>query len=105
MATMLKQLTAQNLTSAGTAQRVSSTSILCQYVKITALSANTGATYVGNSAVSSANSAPIAAGSSVEFFAPAAPGGGADDIDLKELYWDSATTGNDIYVTYMQRTN
>lgn len=105
MATMLKQLSAQNLTSAGTAQRISSTSILCQYVKITALAANTGATYVGSSAVTSANSAPIAAGASVEFYAPQAPGGGADDMDLKEIYWDSATTGNDIVVTYLQRTN
>jgi len=105
MAAFLKQLASQNMTTGGTAQRISSTSVLCQYVKITAASANTGATYVGDASVASTNSAPIAAGASIEILAPQTPGGAADDMDLKELYWNSATTGNDIFVTYLQRSN
>lgn len=105
MAAVLKQLSAQNLTSAGTAQPLSTTSILCQSILIVAKSTNAGNVYVGDSGVTSLNAFPIAAGESYRIEAPAAPGGGADTMDLKDIYWDGGTTNDDIFVMYFQRSN
>ena len=105
MASMIKQLAAQNLTAAGTAQALTTTATLCQSVLIVAAAGNAGSVYVGSVDVDSTNTFPIAAGESYRIEAPQAPGGGADDMDLSTIFWDGGTTGDDIYVIYMQRTN
>lgn len=104
MASMLKQLAAQNLTSGGTAQALTTTATIAQSVLIVAKSTNAGSVYVGSSDVDSTNTFPIAAGKSYRIEAPQAPGGGADDMDLSTIFWDG-TTNDDIFVIYMQRTN
>ena len=105
MASMIKQLAAQNLTSAGTAQALTTTATICQSVLIVAKSTNAGSVYVGDSTVDSTNTFPIAAGESYRIEAPQAPGGGADDMDLSTIFWDGGTTNDDIFVIYAQRTN
>jgi len=105
MASVLKQLAAQNLTSAGTAQRLTTTSTICQSVLIVAKSTNAGSVYVGDVDVTASNTFPIAASASYRIEAPAGPGGAAQDMDLRDIYWDGGTTGDDIFVIYSQRTN
>ena len=103
MATKLKTLGTLNLTAAATAQQLSTASLLCESFTVTAAAGNTGAVVIGDSTVTTANSAPIAAGGSRTYTVPEAPSGGADYVDLQDVYFDGATTGNDIFVDYFQR--
>lgn len=100
-------LAAINLDSAGTAQRISSSSIVCQSIAIHPAAANSGTIYIGDSNVSS-----------TRYFAKIDPGGlpavivgdavangGAGDLDLRDLYFDGSNTGDDIVVGYQARSS
>ena len=96
-------LPALNLDSAGTAQALSSTSILCEAVIITAATGNTGTIYIGDSNVASNRFAlELDAGIAGTIDSPTAKGG-SDMFDLKDIYFDGGTTGDDINVAYLQR--
>lgn len=100
----VKTLAGLNLTAAGTGQKLSATSLICQTVVINAKEGNAGAIYIGDSNVASDR-----------YMHKLAPGeqctitgdslGGAQDLDLSEIYFDGDTTNDDIYVGYLERSN
>jgi len=104
MALQIKTLAELNLTSAGTAQALSATSILAQVVYINAKTTNAGNIYIGDSNVASNRYLVLLdAGESVSI--EASEFGTSGDLDLSEIYFDGGTTNDDIYVGYIQRQN
>ena len=105
MASILKQLGSLNLDSAGTAQAFSATDIVAESVLLSAPAGNTGVIYIGDADVSATNAAFIlVAGGSVVLDMPRISGGN-DMTNLKLWYFDGGTTGDDVTVGYIQRTN
>lgn len=102
MPTSLKQLAAQTLSSGGTAQALTGTVTVCQAILITADTGNAGTVYIGDADVDSTNGIPVAAGASVRITGPQLGKGGADDMDLSEIYWDG-TTSDTIRISYQQK--
>lgn len=102
MATNFKHLSTQTLTSGGTAQAVSSTSVKVQSVLIQADLTNAGKVYIGHSTVSSTNGLELSAGDAITITAPEVGKGGSDSFDLTDIYWDG-TTGYKIRVAYQVR--
>ncbi len=92
----ISQLSAINLTAAGTRQALSATKLEVTSVAIQALAANTGVIYVGDVAVAAANGYVLQKGDTLIFCAE--PGG--KKIDLARVYFDGGTTNDDIKVTY-----
>lgn len=91
-----------SLTSAGTAELISADPLQCESVIFTCPSTNTGACYIGSSAVSSTRFVlSIAAGSSASISVSPSAENDTAYIDLGALYWDGATTGNKLNVGYM----
>jgi hypothetical protein len=105
MASVLKHLDQLNLASAGTRVRFTSTSTLAQTVIVTALPANTGAIYIGDSTVSSTKAACVLAPGNSQIIPAVDVGGGLSDFDLSAWYFDGLTTGNKLHVGYLQKTN
>ena len=101
MPSKLKQLSAQTLASGGTAQALSASVIVTQSLLITAESGNAGSVYIGDSNVDSTNGIVLAAGTSVRITGPELGKGGADDMDLSQIYWDG-TTSDVIRISYQQ---
>lgn len=100
----VKTLAQINLTSAGTAQQISTSSLICQTVVINAAEANTGPIYVGDSNVASNRYMyKLSPGESCTITGDNLVG--AQDLDLSEIYFDGGTTDDDIQVGYLQRSN
>ena len=94
----LTQTAPVNLTSAGTAQRVSSSALNCQCLVINALAANTGVIYVGDSSVSATNGFPLQKGDTISICA-------SDrmvPVNAYNYYFDGGTTNDDIKVSCSQ---
>ena len=83
----------KNITTAGTAEALASSTTAIKYVIITAKAANTGNVYIGGSGVSSTNGHPLAAGESVTIWID----------DLAEVYADVDTNGEWVVMTYGTR--
>ena len=92
-----------NLTSAGTEQPLSATSLKVRYAIIHAADGNTGNVYLspesGNANVGT--SLELSPGENYLIAGPTLNRGYVH-YDLKDWYWDGATTGNDITVIYFQ---
>lgn len=103
MSSEIKTLPLLNLDSAGTAQRLNASTIECEVVVIAAASGNTGTMYIGDSNVSSSRFiGALAAGDAMSIEAGKVSNG-TDRLDLKEIWFDGGTTGDDISVGYIQR--
>jgi hypothetical protein len=60
--------------------------------------ANTGNLYIGDSAVTAANSMAIVPGGFYAVTADSRPRGGADQFDIRDFYVDAETSGNKVRV-------
>lgn len=98
---------AVTVATAGTRVQVTASNIYVTSVYFEALSGNVGAIFVGDSTVSSVKyMTRLGAGGGFNLSAqPGSVGSssGGGEINLSTLYVDSATNGDKIMVTYMQR--
>lgn len=89
--------------SAGTAERISSTSAAATSITITAETDNTGIMVVGNSTVvatlASRRGAPLAAGDSITITPK-----GLEAIDIKNIWIDATVTGDGVTFLYQTET-
>lgn len=84
------------VSSAGTRQAISGTSILASSVCIEAKSTNAGKIYVGGSSVSSSSGIELSAGQAICF----EPSEGLDVVDLTEVYIDASTSSQVAKIVY-----
>jgi len=88
----------KNVTTAGTAERISATSIYVSTVTFRASKGNTNDIYIGDSGVG--NSYPdLDANQTITFEAPTIAGN-VEGIDLKSVWVDSDTDGEGVDVWY-----
>lgn len=92
----VSQLSAINLTAAGTRQALSATTLYVTCVAVQAVNANTGVIYVGDVAVAAANGYVLQKGDTIVLC------GTTPDrkLNLANIYFDGGTTNDDIKVTY-----
>lgn len=81
----------KSVTTAGTAEQLSTTSVFCKKLRVQAVAANSGAAFVGGSDVDSAEGATLdptqaTAEDFVEF----------ENVDLASIWVDVATNGEDL---------
>ena len=101
MAAQMRELSQLTLSVAGTRQRISSSQIIAYSVLVTAASTNTGSVVVGDSSVTATNAGAIlSAGKSFQFGPIISSSGGAEKIDLNQIYWDGTSSGDKISVSY-----
>ena len=98
MAVKFVTLSPVSLTN-GVATPTSSTNILCAAVTFQADYLNTGKIYLGASNVDVNNGQGLSAGEVQEVSVDAIHGDSIN-INLKDIYWDTDTTGNKVRVTY-----
>ena len=90
----------KNVTTAGTAERISSTDILVSSVTFRAKKGNSNDMYIGDSSV--ANTYPdLDANQTVPFEAPIV-NGNHTAINLKEIWVDADTNGEGVDVWYVK---
>lgn len=88
----------KTVTTAGTAERISATSILVSTVTFRAIKGNTNDVYIGDSSV--ANTYPdLDANQTITFEAPTIAGN-VEGIDLKNVWVDADTNGEGVDVWY-----
>jgi len=88
----------KNVTSAGTAERISATHILCSSVTFRAKKGNTTDIYIGDSSV--ADTYPdLDANQTITFEAPTIAGN-VEGIDLYNIWVDADTNGEGVDVWY-----
>jgi len=89
-----------NITSAGTAERLSAVDLFVPWFRVHAPSGNTGVMYIGDSDVDN-TAIPIAAGSTVKYDLPGELDAKEHDhYNLKEVYFDGGTSNDAIIVEY-----
>jgi hypothetical protein len=93
MASPLESFTV-NLTSAGSAQQISTTSIRAKSYIFRPRAGNVGLLYIGNSSVDN-TVAPVAQGDAINW-----KGNQGEVVDLEEFYFDGGTTNDDLDVWY-----
>lgn len=98
MAQKLFTLAAITISTAGTRQAISSTAVPVASYLIEADASNTGKVYVGDSTVASTNGVALSAGESLS-----AESHEDDELDLSDVYVDTATNGNKVRVQYIKR--
>ena len=103
MALQLLTLPAVTVASGGTAVRLSSTSLYVLSVTIQADFANTSKVQIGSSGVTSSNGIEVPPGDIATIDAPVSPRGGSEEIDLKDVWINSSTTGDKVRVVTFVR--
>lgn len=103
MASRITTLAQVNLTSAGTAQQISTSTIPAEVVVISAPSANSGSIYIGDSNVASNRYLAVLSPGQRMSIEAGNESGGTDMLDLAEIYFDGDTTNDDIQVGYIAR--
>lgn len=97
----MKTLAAVNLDSAGTAEQLSASSVYARSVTVTSHPDNSGRIWVGDSDVAVNRGVPIEPGEDV-VITPEHLGLNREALlDISDLYFDGATTGDDALVTYI----
>lgn len=96
----LKTLADKAVTTAGTAERLSATSIAATSIIIRALDDNTGTVFIGDSDVGSGRGDRLTAGQPLSF--EAADGG---FFDLREIWVDVAVDGEGVSILYAEVVN
>lgn len=95
-------LTPVTIDTAGTREAISGSSVRCKSVIISADSLNTGKVYVGDSSVSSTNGVELSAGEDIILDADYL-GNAEDELDLSDIYVDTASNGNKVRIQYFTR--
>lgn len=98
MAQKTKIFTAVTIATAGTRQQLTATSTAVLSVIVQADSLNTGKIYVGDSSVSSSSGIELAAG---EAFVIEPQYFGDNEINLSDIYLDTATNNNVARIQYI----
>lgn len=102
MALVPKSLNSVTISTAGTAQRITSDNLTGVAVIIQADSANTGVIYVGDANVDSTNGIRVVAGNTYTISAGDLRGT-TEEIRLNAIWVDTATAGNVAYIQYLKR--
>ena len=85
-----------DIPSAGTAVRLLNTSNRVLWIKFTAPAANSGLTYVGDSAVSATNGYPLTAAGGVDATLELNFEAAGGSVLMSTFYVDAATNGDDV---------
>ncbi len=86
----------KTVTTAGTPEALSATSVKCNWILMQPLAANTGATYVGASTVTATRGVRMLVGDSDVVW----PMSSFACYDLNSIYIDGATSGNGVQFIY-----
>lgn len=92
----------KTVTTAGTRVALSSSQIFIRNLVIQANPLNSGNIFVGGSNVASTNGVILTPGASFQIEAPEMGMGGADDLDLSDIYIDSAQNNDTVRIAYLK---
>lgn len=96
MANKIKTNAAVVVTTAGTRVRLSATDLAVSTFAVLAPTTNIGDIYFGDETVTSANGVILEPGDILR-----ADGGSAREVNLKEVWIDAATSGDQVRVSYL----
>jgi hypothetical protein len=99
----LAQFGRVDIPTANTRVQICSTQYCTPAIVLTAAHGNTGNIYIGDSSVGSASYSVVLSAGQTYTMTGITVGGTQEDVDITTLYADTATSGNDVHVSYYRR--